>query len=112
MREFEQHILPLIEPGMAMRMLKHEIMQRKGKRIDYLGAQTVIKQVPTVDAVTVRHEKWLEVEDGTRTRSGGFVRKYRICTGCGQKTLVPSHEGRVLFDWCPKCGAMMNGGQE
>lgn len=100
-------ILPLVEPGMVSRMLKHEIMQIKDQRISYQDAHGVILRVPTVEAVPVRHEKWLDVEnDICEIKLSGDLWKHRICTGCGSKTMAPSGD-RVYYKYCPWCGARM-----
>ena len=108
------YLLPLVEPGMVMRMLKHEILKSKKHPgyIDYPGAASVIAQVPMLECEPVRHEKWLDVEnkDGHSSieiRYGDLIWKNRICTGCGNETMALSSYRR-----CPYCGAHMGGEEE
>ena len=64
--------------------------------LDGLNAKTVLKQtitdignMPTVDAVPVKHGKW-EVINGIVS-----------CTVCGEHCME--------FNYCPNCGAKMDG---
>lgn len=53
----------------------------------------IVDAQPTVDAVPVRHEHWIE-------RGGIFA-----CSGCGA-------EDGVMTQFCSSCGAMMDGDAE
>lgn len=53
-----------------------------------------LKFVPTADVAEVRHGKWL---DG---------KKNYICSNCKSET------GVVKFNYCPNCGAKMDGKDE
>ncbi len=59
-----------------------------------------IDQMPTVDAVPVRHGKWCE---GTECYSDDFI----VCSVCGEAFNVMDND-TYRFDYCPKCGARMD----
>lgn len=54
-----------------------------------------IENAPTVNAAPVRNSKWEIDPDGY----------YPCCAACGNEP-----QGRVMTDYCPNCGARMNGG--
>ena len=58
----------------------------------------IIDRQPTVEAEPVVHGRWL---DGGKTFFG--EQKNYICSNCH------SHTGIVKFNYCPNCGAMMDG---
>ena len=69
--------------------------------IDGITATTVLKQTmtdisnaPTIDAVPVRHGKWID-------KSGGIEGAWNYCSVCGERAIE-------LYDYCPNCGAKMD----
>lgn len=85
------------------------------KTVDGITATTVLKQTitdirnaPTIDAVPVRHGKWI-IQDNPGT---GW---YRItCSECGEDftTTAPCigffPNAKVIWDYCPECGARLS----
>lgn len=60
-----------------------------------------IANLPTADVVEVKHGKWIwDIED-----------KYR-CSCCGDITRVDEVMNQPKYEWCPFCGAKMDGGSE
>ena len=55
---------------------------------------SIIDQQPTVDAVPVRHGKWID-------DSNGFEGAWDHCSVCGERAID-------LYDFCPNCGARMD----
>ena len=55
----------------------------------------IVDNEPTVDAVPVRHGKW--VDD-----SNGIEGAWNYCSVCGEQAID-------LYDYCPNCGARMDG---
>lgn len=61
-----------------------------------------IQALPTIDAVPVKHAEWINGDYG-----------YLVCPFCGCE-----HHRRDAFmfdtenDYCPRCGAKMDGGAE
>lgn len=59
-----------------------------------------IDNMPTVDAVPVRHAEWVVCGDGDNVPW--------MCSHCGKTT---AHKYKVIYGkYCPNCGAMMDGG--
>jgi hypothetical protein len=58
-------------------------------------AYGIIQDMPTVDAVPLRHGKW--VDD-----SNGIEGAWNYCSVCGEQAID-------LYDYCPNCGALMDG---
>lgn len=78
-----------------------------GAQLSYKHTRTVekcvcaIKDVPSVDAEPVRHGQW-------ETTLGSYCTPH--CTNCGWH--IPYSEDSVLDarNYCPNCGAKMDGG--
>ena len=70
---------------------------RTGERNSFLGSMS-LADVPTVDAVEVVHAKWVRYEHG----SGIF------CSHCRHKRRYKDAND----NYCPNCGAKMDGGNE
>ena len=68
---------------------------------------TQIKQVPAADVVEVRHGRWLR--DGARSQNRQIVK----CSICGNYLYLGGlNGGRGDANYCPNCGAKMDGGAE
>lgn len=63
-----------------------------------LNAQILTRTAPTIDLV--RHGRWIE---GEKNRYWGKKGNY-VCSNC------KSSAGFVKFNYCPNCGARMDGG--
>ena len=69
-----------------------------GKEWDKALAEAIIKDAPTIDAVSVVHGEWIdEHEDG----HGSWV---GTCSQC--------HNTERVANFCPNCGAKMDGERE
>lgn len=70
----------------------------------YLGAlhdvADDLRQMPTIDAVPVKHGKW--VEHGEPNSSGEYEKWFDKCSVCGEV-------GLCEYRYCPNCGAQMDG---
>ena len=69
----------------------------------------VVEDMPTVDAVPVRHGKWI-IRDNPGT---GW---YRVtCSECGEDVTATAPcigffpNAKVIWDYCPYCGAKKDG---
>ena len=66
-----------------------------------------IKEIPAADVAPVVHGYWVEIKGMAPPEYHG---KHK-CSVCGEKALCKKmHE--VLSDYCPHCGAKMDGGKE
>ena len=61
-------------------------------------AYGVIQEMPTVDAVPVRHGRWNCSDD---------VYESAVCSVCGWDTTEPWVHIKEWFKFCPHCGADM-----
>lgn len=77
--------------------LKHIVNNSKyygtERQIDFCD---MIAETPTADVEPVRHGRWLDSEIGGA----------KICSLCH------SHIGLSGFDYCPRCGARMDGDKD
>ena len=60
---------------------------------------TVIKSAPTVDAEPVRHGRWNEIEDNV-------TEHLMECSVCNEWIM---HHHNYVSNYCPNCGAKMDG---
>ena len=60
-----------------------------------------IRELPTVDAVPVRHGKWIKLDMHAHLAD-------HKCTACGQECYVPTCMGDPMYIYCPNCGARMD----
>lgn len=67
-------------------------------------AYGIIQGMPTVDAVPVRHGRWKPF-DLT------YGRNLYACSVCGDVSDCATVMGDVVYQFCPYCGAKMDGTQ-
>ena len=66
---------------------------------DSAGSKMAICDLPSADVSTVRHGQWeWDTEDIYR------------CSNCAEKSHVKEVMGHPDWDYCPSCGAKMDGG--
>lgn len=68
----------------------------------------VIEREPAVDAVPVRHGRWVEYENESDIG-------YHYCSECKHQAFNYDEGGcnvEILSDYCPNCGARMDGGDK
>lgn len=63
------------------------------------AAIDAIKNMPSVDAVEVKHGRWEKTEESP-------MRPY-MCSQCGALFDLDTLLGIPTWRWCPKCGAKM-----
>ena len=68
--------------------------------VERYGVSGVINAEPTVDAVPVRHGKWLCSDDMYETA---------VCSVCNFDTGEPYECVKKSWNFCPNCGAKMDG---
>ena len=72
---------------------------------------------PTADVVPVRHGRWIPIRESEitgwnpefagRDPIGGYK-----CSECGRFAVFDCNDEYVLSDFCPQCGAKMDGGAD
>ena len=83
-------------PQSIERNLRGEIVERS---VD-VGA---IEALPSADVVQVVHGKWIDEDPA-------FAEYFANCSVCGYE--IDIHNERGYFNFCPNCGAKMDGGDE
>lgn len=64
------------------------------------GARKLIAEAPEVDAVPVRHGRWVHIENE-------YYDDFFRCSECGLIRIIK--DGRA---YCERCGAKMDGGEK
>lgn len=70
------------------------------------GVETVLeyaKNIPAADVVPVVHGRWVQVICHVEFEDGFVDRLYECCSRCHKSN------GRKTSDYCPNCGAKMDG---
>lgn len=69
-----------------------------------------VRTAPTIEAEPVKHGRW-EADKEDIYWGNHMVRMF--CSCCKQTTYFDREKGKfILFDYCPNCGAKMDGGAE
>jgi hypothetical protein len=96
---------------------RHDLIDRNELLAEYdrvhIGdpgkARKLMEAAPTVDAVEVVHGEWLE-EHGFDLHNNEYW--VHCCSVCEEQALVDVlWREEQLTDYCPHCGAIMNGGK-
>ena len=72
----------------------------------YNRTLTVLEKMPTVDAVPVAPGEWDAIEDDY---TGLTALK---CSECGQEYWFEDEIPYKIYNYCPNCGAKMDGGKD
>lgn len=105
----------LIELDTALDAFKKELTEGKKRKyvtscsaIGYEGAKHILESLPTVDAVTVKHGRWI-IKDNP---GAGW---YQVtCSECGEDvtSTIPMigffPNCKAIWDFCPYCGTNMD----
>ena len=94
-----------IEREAALKVLAEEAVfyARKfkdGEARGYMGAKASIEMIPAADVVEVVHAEWEEIDGDYR------------CTNCHHAPTVGIDNEFRLTNFCPNCGAKMDGESE
>lgn len=76
------------------------------------GIATAISEVedaPAVDAAPVVHGRWVAMHYEGGILDGANCER---CSNCGWDRFFDEPEIKSVFRYCPKCGALMNGGND
>lgn len=68
----------------------------------------VVRKIPAEDVAPVRHGRWVEYENESDMG-------YHYCSECKHQAFNYDEGGcnvEILSDYCPHCGARMDGGDE
>ena len=71
-------------------------------------AKEIVDQMPTVDAVEVVHGRWIK-GDGLKNTKFIPCSGILYCSNCKNEAYWDTDYGQQKFDYCPNCGAKMDG---
>lgn len=80
------------------------------ERVAYASAEhckLVIKAAPTIKAEPVRHGRWIPRKPDCR----GYTEEF-MCSECNAITYMHLCTKDCKYDFCPNCGAEMDGGAD
>lgn len=63
----------------------------------------ILDDTPNADAQEVKHGEWKGLGDNSKTRT---------CSNCNITQTVNVYNDKVMFEYCPYCGAKMDGKAE
>ncbi len=73
-----------------------------------------VKAIPAADVAPVVHGEWIDGLDIPKEEREKHPYVYlhgeKHCSVCYQEAYFDSDYGQQLFDYCPNCGAKMDGG--
>lgn len=80
-----------------------------------VGAKRLLAEIPAADVAPVVHGRWMPVYESEitgwdpavagRDPIGGY-----ICSACKEESIYDCNDEFVLSNYCPNCGAKMDGG--
>jgi hypothetical protein len=98
--------------------LERQIKNAFSKDNPYLMGQMLrwIRMQAKVDAVEVVHARWIAYESD-ETYGPYDSKEWHKCSNCGKDAYGRCYDDEwysspILSDYCPKCGAKMDGGNE
>lgn len=89
----------------------------------YMQCERAIESIPAADVVEARHGRWLTkeymygdpdvgIEDMWIDRLAEQSDYYAYCSICGKDAEYNAEGSLILSDFCPNCGARMDGGED
>lgn len=66
----------------------------------------MIDNMPTINVEPVKHGRWKHSE------TEGLPTNRFVCSECYGLTIVSTYRNRCMFNYCPHCGAKMDGGEQ
>ncbi len=101
----------LISRQAAIRWVKTECNPYGKPTLDFESGKKVIEhleQMPSADAVPIKHGEWIEVEVIDDDEPFG-VTDTAQCSECGFDAYVDVYWANDNYLYCPNCGAKMDG---
>lgn len=94
---------------------RREALAVGDKCVSIDAMKSFIKNRPAADVVPVKHGWWVQYTESEitgwnpefagRDPVGGYT-----CSACGYEAVYSCNDEYVLSDYCPNCGARMDGG--
>lgn len=86
-----------------------EIVKIVARHVDahtIVQADKALATVPSADVSPLAHAYWLGIEGDGYDPEGNIVWDTFECTNCGEEHYA---DGEPTWDYCPQCGAKMDG---
>lgn len=90
---------------LAMYLAEHIRLPDKDRTTTFVGVLDWVDSSPTIDAVPVVHGRWVLVSKGNFSPGGLEIEEK--CSECGR--YVYRYEDQPQDNYCPNCGAKMDG---
>lgn len=94
----------LIKRKKVIELIKNSYYDLANSEDDMWAMVADVEKLPVIDAVPVRHGRWVGNE------------RHTSCSICGQTYCVPDgqeeHLDMTFYKYCPNCGADMRGEQD
>lgn len=65
----------------------------------------LVEEQPTIEAVPMRPAQWIKLY------AYAGMEQYK-CSACRAECFVPTCMGEPMYDFCPNCGAKIDGGND
>lgn len=76
----------------------------RGGLADETDIKEIINDVHSADVVSVKHGKW------RASKSCGVLPTNKfVCSECDGLVIISTYRNRCLYNYCPNCGAKMDG---
>lgn len=85
-----------------------KIVARHGGAYTVAKADKALAAIPPADVAPVAHAYWLGIEGDGYDSEGNIVWDTFECTNCGKEHYA---DGEPEWEYCPECGAKMDGEQ-
>ena len=72
------------------------------------SVKAVLRSLPASDVAPVVHGKWIDEDFPEKMAT---VHGLAICSVCGELSHKAEHGYNILSNYCPYCGAKMDGGE-
>jgi len=84
---------------------RHSLEKKVHTGMNIIEAMQAIIDAPAADVVEVRHGRWIRTDGIVH----GIVSKVYSCSLCKRNAGVSENGFWYLSDYCPNCGAKMDG---
>lgn len=100
--------------GLLRKFNIDDMMNVNGTLISLQDARETISNFPAADVVPVRYGCWRPVHASEATGwdpklAGSDPIWGYVCTNCRNEAIFDCNDEYILSDYCPNCGANMNG---
>lgn len=80
--------------------MESDIYYGSNKGVPKDEIEDIVNEIPAADVVEVKHGKWVKQ---------GYEGIMTYCSECLHRALFNNHHELILSNYCPNCGAKMDG---